>query len=169
MIQFEWQPLYLHNEAGFSNPMWCNLDTTSVMNPGSHSILGLWSSDTLTWATQTTQGWSVPDLCPSRALQHISPLLIHSHLNAFPAVLMVFLVVLLSCNPLILRRLSARCRDCPTKLQQPTSVGSGASNHSLHPLPPSTPSALLCELKSRNKFTKRETDIETEIITWINK
>ena len=86
------------------------------------------------------------------ALQYIPPLL-------------VFLVVPLPCNPLIPRRVNTRYRDCPAKLLQKTSVGWGA----LHPLPPPTPSVLLCELKNRNTFWKRETDLETGVNTWITK
>ncbi len=37
---------------GSSNTSWCNLDTSSVMDPESSCVLGLWSSDTHLWATQ---------------------------------------------------------------------------------------------------------------------
>lgn len=64
-----------------------SLDTSSVKIPGLSGVLGLWSSDTLTWVTQ-------PESIRSRleSKQRSTPwfpsLLIHSYLEALSAALM---------------------------------------------------------------------------------
>lgn len=72
----------------------------------------------------SSQGWSVPPLCPSGALLYGSPLQIHSHLEAFSAASRVFLMVLLDCSPFTQRSLRVRTSEWPTKPRHPTSTGS---------------------------------------------
>lgn len=71
--------VYSANRAVFSNAVWCNMDTSPVMNPGSEGVEGLRSSDTITTPWSTQPGWVIcPHSLPIRVLRHRSPLLIHS-------------------------------------------------------------------------------------------
>lgn len=65
--------------------------------------------------------------CPSIVLHHGA--LLHSHLDSFSTVSIMFLVALLSCNPLTPKRLWVRCRDCPAKPMHHTTVGSQWAFH----------------------------------------
>ena len=93
------------------------------------------SSDALAWATQP--GLISPRLVSKQHTAPVSPLLIHSHLEAFSAALLKFLVAFLSCNPLMPRSLSVQCRLCPGNPLQPTSIGSlwALQPFSCRPLP----------------------------------
>lgn len=86
------------------------MDEHNVLKTLDHWV----SSDTLTWATRW--GWSVLSLSSRSQLYHGPPLLIQSHLDAFSAASIMFLVVLLSCYPLMPRSLIS---DVMNALQNP--------------------------------------------------
>lgn len=108
-------------------------------------------------------GWSVPDLGPSGALHHCSPFLIHSHLDAFSAVSFMFLVAVLSCNPLMpetewcMTALQSPCLQPTSMAFQPCLIHSSTSSLGLGFLSPSPSnseieSVLLCRIEEHDFY-----------------